>query len=587
MALSPSSALSSNDQHGQNVPNGQVAEKGNYGQSVANPDREQGAAEGVLPTAQSMAPNSAAANPPIQPPSDPYEDISPFLTAAGGGDVSRINPLVGPELVFDPVRLVEITERNTTQFQKIWGKYHSFITVAIGYLGLILMLVGLILYGEFGTAEFVKPPELNIDAGSIKIVRETPAKLNQTPETSNNDSVKSGEILTGEELNNSEKQLAEALKATTTNENSTTKKSELNQKFVTPEKLAAPDVINNIVINKSKQSGKDKANVSNDYQKYEEVDLPLENIADAPDPLTKKMGAVDNPNLLEVEGQTKIPKIGPDGRTVFTEYGRPSLLDAGKIPIAVIMYGLASDQEMLARAIRLPADITIALSPFGSGMRIWVDKLRAAGHEISLNLPIQPNNFPSNDNGPYSISLESKPEDNSNHLHWSLSRVSGYSTVYIHDMGDYVNGSSQSQIIYKELKERGLAIVLGSEIETEFDNMIEFVGASGIKVDYQIDKPLTRASFFEQLIKVEMLAQANGSILVAIAAYPNNVQRLREWAGDLPRKKLQLISVSSLVNWRSHNPRSTKPAIASTSPNLATPSEKLKPTTKGNTRINQ
>ena len=51
---------------------------------------------------------------------------------------------------------------------------------------------------------------------------------------------------------------------------------------------------------------------------------------------------------------------------------------------------------------------------------------RAAGHEVMLEAPMEPSDYPTNDPGPYTLLADSQPPETVRRLEWLLSRASGY-----------------------------------------------------------------------------------------------------------------------------------------------------------------
>ena len=53
-------------------------------------------------------------------------------------------------------------------------------------------------------------------------------------------------------------------------------------------------------------------------------------------------------------------------------------------------------------------------------------KARSGGHEVLLQIPMEPFDYPDNDPGPQTLLVSLKPEQNIDRLHWLMSRFQGY-----------------------------------------------------------------------------------------------------------------------------------------------------------------
>lgn len=53
-------------------------------------------------------------------------------------------------------------------------------------------------------------------------------------------------------------------------------------------------------------------------------------------------------------------------------------------------------------------------------------KARRYGHEVLLQIPMEPFDYPSNDPGPYTLLTDLPPKENIQRLDWLMSRFTGY-----------------------------------------------------------------------------------------------------------------------------------------------------------------
>ena len=52
---------------------------------------------------------------------------------------------------------------------------------------------------------------------------------------------------------------------------------------------------------------------------------------------------------------------------------------------------------------RVAAPISVAYGAYGRNLQDWVTKARAAGHEVLLQIPLEPQDYPTNDPGPHTL----------------------------------------------------------------------------------------------------------------------------------------------------------------------------------------
>ena len=125
-----------------------------------------------------------------------------------------------------------------------------------------------------------------------------------------------------------------------------------------------------------------------------------------------------------------LPRIGSSGKKPSTVYARTTsasiqMSDAPKI--AIILGGMGLNQELTAKAIKaLPGDVSFAFAPYGENLQSQVNKARAAGHEIMLQLPMEPFGYPATNPGPKTLVIAAGEDANNDALLWHLSRFAGY-----------------------------------------------------------------------------------------------------------------------------------------------------------------
>ena len=123
--------------------------------------------------------------------------------------------------------------------------------------------------------------------------------------------------------------------------------------------------------------------------------------ADAPPAM---MAEID-PRLLEKSRYGMIP-VASDGLKPFTAYaGEADRAKAAKMPVvAVVVAGLGVGAAKTIDAImKLPAAVTLAFTPYGSDPGKLAERARAQRHEILLQIPMEPFDYPDNDPGPQTL----------------------------------------------------------------------------------------------------------------------------------------------------------------------------------------
>ena len=254
------------------------------------------------------------------------------------------------------------------------------------------------------------------------------------------------------------------------------------------------------------------------------------------------------PTVVEESPYGPLPKVAEDGSRPSDVYARPSdyaAVEGGPPRVAVLLNGLgvpgAADGDIIKG---LPPPVSLAYGAYGRGLQERVTKVRTAGHEVFLAIPLEPNNYPSTDPGPHALLTTLPPKDNIKRLQWAMSRYAGYIGVT-----NYMGAKFQSDLgsvapVFEELKRRGLLYLAGGSTDGSVTDRV----ATALELEYEVaDVQLDDGRMDRQLAKLEAAAKENGTAIGVAKAAPGTVKRIADWAGSLERKGLVLVPVSAVV----------------------------------------
>ncbi len=259
--------------------------------------------------------------------------------------------------------------------------------------------------------------------------------------------------------------------------------------------------------------------------------------------------ALPDPALLHETRQGALPIIGPDGREPWKVYGRkvPSL---GNMPrLAVIVSGLGLSADATKRAIDLPKEVSLSFTPYGPRLETDVVAARQAGHEVFLDLPMEPISYPADDPGPHTLLTSLNPSDNIARLDWLLGRFKAYVGVISH-MGSLFTASPDPlKPILHELKDRGLMFVdsrsTSKSVAATLARKMNLPHASN---DRFIDHDPTGRAIDQSLAAAEGQARARGVALVVARPFPVTLERMAEWLPMLESRGIEIVPVTAIAN---------------------------------------
>jgi polysaccharide deacetylase 2 family uncharacterized protein YibQ len=237
------------------------------------------------------------------------------------------------------------------------------------------------------------------------------------------------------------------------------------------------------------------------------------------------------PDLLEETEHGAIPRIAATGETPFEAYQKPSLTPAtadGKKLIAVVVTGLGLNETGTANAIdTLPAAVTLAFAPYGTGLNRTVASARAGGHEILLEVPLEPFDYPESDPGPDTLLTGQAPRDNLDKLFNVMAKFGGYVGLINHMGARFTSSTADFAPIMEELGARGLGYIDdGSSNRSVAPQLANANNVEFGRADMWLDPVPSRASVMEQLGSLEQRATDTGQAIGVISALPISVQTL-------------------------------------------------------------
>jgi polysaccharide deacetylase 2 family uncharacterized protein YibQ len=236
-----------------------------------------------------------------------------------------------------------------------------------------------------------------------------------------------------------------------------------------------------------------------------------------------------------------LPRIASDGRVPAQAYARPFSAN-GRPRVAVVVGGLGLNAVTTRAAIeRLPAEVTLSFVPYAEGLQGWIDLARAQGHEVMIEMPMEPTGYPSNDPGPYTLLSSADAADVTAKMNWLLSRATGYFAVTNY-LGDRFQTSDEGMNAFMGmLRARGLAFIDDGSMSRKPG---AWARASANRV---IDEEQTPASIVGQLNALEALAKARGQAMGTGFSYPVTVEAVARWTAGLEARGLQLAPASAMT----------------------------------------
>ncbi len=257
-----------------------------------------------------------------------------------------------------------------------------------------------------------------------------------------------------------------------------------------------------------------------------------------------------NPQLLEQTRYGMIP-IAADGLTPFTAYAAEAdRARAAKMPVvSIVIGGLGVGAAKTTDAImKLPSAVTLAFTPYGSDPGKLAERARAQHHEIFLQIPMEPYDYPDNDPGPQTLLATLGPEQNLDRLYWHLGRLQGYAGIANFMGARFIATDAAMQPVIREAAKRGLGYFDdGSAPRSVAGALAAGQAMPFVKGDVAVDAVPTSAEIDRALAKLESLAKDRGFAVGTASALPISIERIGIWIKTLEAHGVMLAPLTTAM----------------------------------------
>lgn len=254
--------------------------------------------------------------------------------------------------------------------------------------------------------------------------------------------------------------------------------------------------------------------------------------------------------LVENGRQGTLPRIGADGAKPMDVYARPPSISA-KLPanaprIALVVGGVGLNAQLSDRAIdELPEATTLALAPYGAGVEATAARARERGHEILLQAPMEPFDYPRENPGPHTLLTHGSAIED---LHWQMSRFPGYVGVVNFLGARFTADEAALKPALADIAGRGLLFLDdGASPQSLVAKLAPGLSLAAARADVSIEAGASPEAIDAALARLEAQARRNGSAIVVAPALPAAIGKLSRFARDLERRGVALAPLSAIV----------------------------------------
>jgi uncharacterized protein len=251
------------------------------------------------------------------------------------------------------------------------------------------------------------------------------------------------------------------------------------------------------------------------------------------------------PNDIPAPGE----RASGDGSWAGVQFATTEVATPKPARIAILLRGVGRSEQDGADAIaKLPSAVSLGFLPYAAQSPKLASEAREKGHEVIVQLPLEPADYPTSNPGPDTLLTTLPAEENAARLQSVLNRFDGHTGVTNLMGGKMLQSKDALKPVLEDIKARGLVYVgesnnshntvrqLAREINLRY-------GAAQVLIDTQanpeaIDKALT---------KLAGIARQRGSAIGIGSASALTIEQVQAWSEKLAAQGITLVPVGALA----------------------------------------
>ena len=282
----------------------------------------------------------------------------------------------------------------------------------------------------------------------------------------------------------------------------------------------------------------------------------LENPVKEPAVRAKPVPRKSDPRQVMADRQRKIPPprqavVGRQPETSpspawqrFAVSSQVAFSSQPKLVIVIDDLGLSKRASRRLETFKGP--LTLAFLPYAHGLPDQTRRLKQAGHELLVHMPMEPRG--TGDPGYQALLSGLDQQEFDQRLAWNLSRFSGFVGINNHMGSALTENTPAMDRVMAALNERGLLFLdsLTSADSQAYEAALSHA-VPALKRDVFLDNERDRDLIAAQLRLAVDIARRTGSAIAIGHPYPETLDVLERWNNSRDKGAVQLVSLGALM----------------------------------------
>ena len=198
---------------------------------------------------------------------------------------------------------------------------------------------------------------------------------------------------------------------------------------------------------------------------------------------------------------------------------------------------------------KLPGEVTLAFASQGNSIGRWMQEARRRGHEVVMQVPLEPFDYPNVNPGRNTLTVDATPDENLKNLRWVLSRTTNYTAVMNYMGARFATDTEAFGPIMAELGKRGIGYLDdGSSARSVAPDLALKDGVPLAVADTAIDAIQDRGAILKKLDQLEATARSKGYAIGTGSAFNVTIDAVASWVNEAKKRGIEIVPISAVAN---------------------------------------
>lgn len=287
------------------------------------------------------------------------------------------------------------------------------------------------------------------------------------------------------------------------------------------------------------------------HEHFDDLPVPAEEDLASVQPNLTLPGSASSPDELREPQDSRVePQLPPERphRTPqWLAYAvEPELNGRGPM-VAIVIDDVGVNQQGTARAVDLPAPLTLAFIPYGYDLEGHTRRARQRGHELLVHMPMEPSSKAA-DPGPNALLTSLEDDEIMRRFRWGLSRFDGYVGVSNHMGSRFMARGDLVKPLLDEVERRGLLFLDSwTRADTSGTGLARRMNLPNARRDVFLDNEQSEEAVSMRLGQLEALARKKGYAVGLGHPHPVTLDVLARWIPQARSRGVTMVPISTVV----------------------------------------